>query len=232
MDPKPWADVISAEDLAGFRADQDPAHRPMTAGSRPAVLVVDMTLAFVDSAYRTGHSPTGWPAVTTNATLLAAARARGLPVFFTDGFADPDHLMRPLERGKWKGTTPAGPPSEPAPFPGDSIVADLAPRADEIVIHKGMRPSAFFGTPLVSYLINARVDTVIVTGMSTSGCVRASVLDAFQYDFHVVVPFDCVADRSQLSHKVSLFDLHMKYADVVSLTETLTYLDSVAPVPA
>jgi maleamate amidohydrolase len=105
-------------------------------------------------------------------------------------------------------------------------VPALAPAEGEIVINKGGKPSGFFGTALASYLIDAGADTVIVTGMTTSGCVRATVLDAFQYNFNVVVPFECAADRSQISHRVSLFDLHMKYADVVSLGETVDYLES------
>jgi maleamate amidohydrolase len=101
------------------------------------------------------------------------------------------------------------------------------------VINKGSKPSGFFGTPLASYLVHAGVDTVIVTGMTTSGCVRATVLDAFQNNFHVIIPHECSADRSQISHKVNLFDMHMKYADVISLEETVEYLDSVSvSVPA
>lgn len=86
------------------------------------------------------------------------------------------------------------------------------------------KPSAFFGTPLASHLVHAGCDTVIVTGMTTSGCVRATVLDAFKYNFNVVIPSECCADRSQISHKVNLVDMHMKYADVVSSDETIDYL--------
>ena len=112
--------------------------------------------------------------------------------------------------------------------PGDVIVDDLAPRPGETVIHKQFKPSAFFGTPLASMLIAQRVDTTIVTGMTTSGCVRATVLDAFEHNFHAIVPHEACADRSQISHKVNLFDLHMKYADVVSVDETLDYLERIA----
>jgi nicotinamidase-related amidase len=130
----------------------------------------------------------------------------------------------PAERGRWKTQ---GLPPVPADLPpGDVIVDELTPEDDEIVITKGNKPSGFFGTPLASYLVHAGVDTAIVTGMTTSGCVRATVLDAFQNNFHVVIPHECSADRSQISHQVNLFDMHMKYADVVSLDETLGYLDS------
>ena len=113
------------------------------------------------------------------------------------------------------------------------IVDEIAPVAGEVVIDKGSKPSGFFGTQLASLLIYEGVDTCIVTGMTTSGCVRATVLDAFQYNFNVVIPHEACADRSQLSHAVSLYDMHMKYADVVSVDETIAYVRAVTPrVPA
>jgi maleamate amidohydrolase len=226
VDPKPWEKVITGRDIGSFGDGFEAASRPMTAGASPAILVVDMTLAFVDSAYRTGHSETGWPAVKANAALLARARPLGVPVYYTKAYPDPRYKPRPAERGRWKAQ--AAPDDGAALPPGDVIAGDIAPHPEDIVIHKGSKPSGFFGTPLASYLYQAGTDTVIVTGMTTSGCVRASVLDAFMHNFHVVVPWECAADRSQISHAVNLFDMHMKYADVVSLNETLGYLESVA----
>lgn len=196
----------------------------MTVGTRPAVLVIDMTRAFVDSIYPTGWSPTGYPAVDATAELLAVARRAEVPVFFTKAYPEPNHQPHPAERGRWKlnGTPEPLPQGTP---PGDVIVDELTPLPGEIVINKGGKPSGFFGTPLASYLVHAGCDTVLVTGMTTSGCVRATVLDAFQYNFHVVVPFECSADRSQISHKVNLFDMHMKYADVVSVADTIDYIE-------
>lgn len=182
-----------------------------------------MTRAFVDSTYPTGWSTTGYPAVAATQTLLDEAREMGLPIFFTKAHAWPDHQPQPIERGRWKLNTTPEPPPTGVP-PGDVIMDDLAPLSGELVIAKGGKPSGFFGTPLASYLVHAGCDTVIVTGMTTSGCVRATVLDAFQYNFHVIIPFECAADRSQISHRVSLFDMHMKYADVISLDETISYL--------
>lgn len=220
---KPWDGVIPAEDLASFAREFDKEDRPLTAGTRPAVLVIDMTRAFVDSTYSTGWSETGYPAVDATAELLTAARAAGVPIFFTKAYPEADHQPLPAERGRWKlNAAPAALP-EGTP-PGDVIADKLAPQPDEIVINKGGKPSGFFGTPLASYLIHAGCDTTIVTGMTTSGCVRATVLDAFQYNFHVIVPHECTADRSQISHKVNLFDMHMKYADVIGVRETINYL--------
>lgn len=221
---KPWTGVIPEEDLASFGRGFDDQDRPMTAGARPCVLVVDMTRAFVDSTYPTGWSLTGYPAVDANARLLDAARRAGLPIFFTRGYPEPGAELPPAQRGRWKTNRASAPLPDGTP-PGDVIVDKLAPQPGEIVIDKGSAPSAFFGTPLISYLVHGGRDTVIVTGMTTSGCVRASVLDAFQYNLNVVIPFECCADRSQISHQVSLFDLHMKYADVVSLDETIDYID-------
>lgn len=88
-------------------------------------------------------------------------------------------------------------------------------------------PSAFFGTPLVSYLIDRGVDTLVVTGCSTSGCVRGTVVDGFAYNFKAVVPHDAVYDRSDLVHKVNLFDMGQKYADVMSTDDVLAKLDEI-----
>lgn len=222
---KPWDGVVPAEDLDAFVGGAGRANRALSAGSVPALVVVDMTRAFVDSRYPTGFSRTGAPAVAHNVVLLAAARAARVPVFFTKAYATEDHNPTAAERLGWKQTR-EGRVFEFAPGlpPGDVIVDELAPLPGETVVCKGGRPSAFFGTALASYLIHAGCDTVIVSGMTTSGCVRATVLDAFQFNFACVVPYECTADRSQVSHAVSLFDLHMKYADVVSLDETLAYL--------
>jgi maleamate amidohydrolase len=224
--PKPWNDLISPDDIQSFQGGSGGAVRPMSAGIRPALVIVDMTLAFVDSAYATGHSATGRPAVAANARLLASARELGIPVYFTKVFEDPLHVSRPQERGRWKAQ--AAPATASDLPPGDVIVDELTPLPNEIVIYKGTKPSGFFGTPLASYLIQDGVDTVIVTGMTTSGCVRATAVDAFSHNFTVVIPHECSADRSQISHQVNLFDLHMKYADVVSLDETLDYLSGLA----
>jgi nicotinamidase-related amidase len=220
---KPWHDVIPEADRVSFHAAHLDEDRPIGAGRRPALLVVDMTLDFVDSRYPLGFSETGGPAIAANRRVLDAARAAGLPIYFTDMFAGEDYRPSVAERGRWKHRD-----LTPAPRPGDVIAEDLAPRPDETVIHKGWKPSAFFGTQLASLLIADRVDTLIVTGMTTSGCVRASVIDAFQHNLDIVIPHEACADRSQISHKVTLFDLHMKYADVVSVDEVIAYVEEVS----
>jgi maleamate amidohydrolase len=226
IESKPWDDVIPQSDIDSFNTSPDAIRRPLEAGVRPAIVVVDMTWEFVDSRFPSGHGDTGWPCVEANARLLASGRRLGIPIYFTNGYADWDHRADPRESGRWRGS--ATWKAEGADLPhGDAIVDQLRPHSGEIVVHKAGRPSAFFGTQLTSLLVWDRIDTVIVTGMTTSGCVRASVLDAFQYNYQVIVPYECVADRSVISHKVSLFDIHMKYADVISTDQTIDYLQSV-----
>jgi nicotinamidase-related amidase len=220
---KPWDGIMPPEDVEAFGRGFERQYRPMTPGKKPAVIVVDMTRAFVDSTYPSGFSPTGYPCVDANAALLETAREIGIPVYFTKGYAEVGYEASPAERGRWKSAGAREPLPEGTP-PGDVIVDALTPLPGELVINKGGRPSGFSGTQLASYMIHEGCDTAIVTGMTTSGCVRATLLDAFQLNFNCVIPFECVADRSQLSHKVNLFDMHMKYADVVSLDETIDYL--------
>ena len=106
---------------------------------------------------------------------------------------------------------------------GYEFVEEVAPREGDILVPK-RHPSAFFGTALVSYLVDLRVDTLFVTGCTTSGCIRATVVDAFAYNFRVVVPHDAVYDRSPTVHAVNLFDMAQKYADVVSTADALNRL--------
>jgi nicotinamidase-related amidase len=105
------------------------------------------------------------------------------------------------------------------------IVKEIAPQASDIVIHKP-KPSGFFGTPLQSVLNDYGVDTLLVTGGSTSGCVRATVIDAFSFNYFVAVVEEGTFDRIQLSHKANLLDMNIKYADVMKAEDVAHYLDS------
>lgn len=189
-------------------------------GERPAVLVVDMTEAFVRDRWPTGWGATGEPCAAAVARLLEAARPRGWPVVYTT----PARGISGPEVGGWLRGRP-GPSMFPFDGPPEAgeIVAELRPEPGDVVIAKP-KPSGFFATQLTGVLTALRVDTVVVTGMTTSGCIRATVNDAFAHNYRVVVPVECVADRSQLSHRVELFDMAVKYADVVALEELLTHL--------
>ena len=226
----PWNDAIPPDDIGRYLAAgygdsfSGDEFRAISAGTSPALIVVDMTLAFVDGRWPTGHSQTGWPAVDANARLLAEVRRLGYPVYFTKMYEDPTHSAAPSQKGRWKTVGRRLP--DPDLPPGDVIVDELAPKPGELVVCKHHKPSGFFGTELAALLVYDKVDTVVVTGMTTSGCVRATAVDAFQYNFDVVIPFECVADRSQISHKVNLLDLHMKYADVAPLDHVIDWLNS------
>ncbi len=191
-------------------------------GEKPAVVVVDMTYGFVDSSFPLGHSETGYSAVAAIRRLLDRARPLGVPVFYT--------LARPAgaacERGLWKGGGAVAHPGMQDPK-ANQIVEEIAPRPGETVVAKTW-PSAFFGTSLVSFLIYHRVDTLVVTGMVTSGCVRGTAVDAFSHNYRVIVPQECVADRGQTSHKVALFEIHMKYGDVLPVDAVISELEALS----
>jgi maleamate amidohydrolase len=220
---------IPAEDLAALRkmwGGGVPEPRPL--GQRPVLLVVDMTAAFVRDEYPTGWARTGVPCAAAIAGLIEEARAARVPVIYT--VTEP--LLHRAQVGAWLRNRP-----EPSMFPFDSpgahhaVVEELAPRAGDIVLAKP-KPSAFFGTQLHAVLNELRADSLLITGMTTSGCVRATVNDAFMLNFHAVVPVECVADRSQLSHEVELFDMGAKYADVVPTADVVSELRSAVAIPA
>jgi len=212
-----WDDVIPREEQELY--ERGGWGGTLGFGRRPALLVVDMYTAFVDPAYPFS-SPSAPATVRAIETVLAAARASGCPVFFSKARS----RSIPAERGRWKSAGVRQPiMSNPLAY---EIVPELRPLEHESVIVKSA-PSAFFGSDLASYLIYHNVDTVIVTGTVTSGCIRDTVLDAFNYSFRVIVPVECVCDRGITSHKVTLFDIHMKYGDVVPMADVLRYLQTV-----
>jgi maleamate amidohydrolase len=211
-------DIIPPEERARFVKGNMGARSGF--GARPAVIVVDMTRAFTEDRFPLGSSKAGGPCAQAIRRLLDVARPRGVPVFYSRY----GPFAADAEWGRWLDKGTASEPDSPMRRPEAHEITDLLePAAGEVVIIKS-KPSAFFGTPLASLLYYHGVDTVIVTGMVTSGCVRATAVDAFSYNFRVVLPLECVADRSETSHQVNLFDLDMKYADVIPLHEVLEHL--------
>jgi maleamate amidohydrolase len=188
-------------------------------GTRPAVIVVDFSCGFTDPACTLGADMSA--AVEATRRLLDAARPRGLPVVFTTiGY---EASLR--DGGLWLQKVPA---LAELQVGGRWVEIDprLEPRDDEtIVLKKGA--SAFFGTNLPSILISQAVDSVILCGATTSGCIRATAIDLLQYGYPTLVPRECVADRAQAPHDANLFDINAKYADVVSVDEALEYLETV-----
>jgi nicotinamidase-related amidase len=190
-------------------------------GSRPALIVVDVTVGFTDAS-----SPLACEledVVEVIARLLAEARRAGIPVVYTtvsygDGdrgaaaaFIDKVPALLTLEAGsRWVEVDPR-----------------IAPLPDEAVLNK-LFASAFFGTPLASLLAAADRDSVIVTGASTSGCVRATVVDALQHGYRPIVPREAVGDRDPAAHAANLHDIDAKYGDVVSAHEVVEYMEELA----
>lgn len=193
-------------------------------GNSPALLVVDMTYAFVDSSYDKGVGDPGWKAVRFIKVLLEEARRQSIPVIYTVPMPDtPEYLGY-----KFRISRKSLPKVEQSGLEMNRIVEEIKPiEPSELVITK-MRASAFFGTNLPSVLTYYGVDTVIVTGVVTSGCIRATVVDAASYGYYVIVPEEAVADRVKLCHDVSLLDMDMKYADVVSVNEVKQYFSQLS----
>jgi maleamate amidohydrolase len=222
-----WERHLTARDKRIFPASGYGARGGF--GERPAILVIDVSYAFtgdapepIEESVKTWPLSAGeeaWTAVGKTVTLLEAARAKGLPVLYVTSPAEEVAYRWGL--GRWSDKNPdAELRFDPR---AAEIVAPIAPQEGELVIVRS-KPSAFFGTELASYLVDLRADSVLVCGVSTSGCVRATVVDGFSYNFRMVVVEDCTFDRGQASHWINLFDMDQKYADVVPLAEVLDYL--------
>lgn len=188
-------------------------------GGKPAVVVVDMTYAFIDPEHILAYGDSGWSAVNHSSVLLEEARKRDVRIIYTR--PSPRILTDPAA-GTISRKRIAAMKEVLSKTRSNEIVDALAPCEGELVIERSAA-SAFFGTDMAKILNYHHVDTVIVIGTSTSGCVRATVVDAASYNYYVTVPVECVSDRSELSHKVNLVEMDMKYADVVRVEEVLDY---------
>ena len=227
-----WDGLLTSDEQAVFNT----FIRPKPLGKRPAVLVVDVNYAFVglkpenivDSVkdYRTSCGERGWRGVAYIKVLLETSRDLGIPTIYTTG-------LHPTRRGAHWANRARSEASLSLLTPdelehqrlGNRIVDDIAPRPGDTIVQK-RGPSAFFGTPLVSYLNELDVDTLIVTGTTTSGCVRATVVDGAAYNYYVGVVEECCFDRFDISHRVSLMDMHAKYGQVLTLAGAQEYLRS------
>ena len=226
---RPWDGIIPEEEQRAYRAAG--FGRPTGLGKKPALLIIDVQYRTVGTKrvpfwdaikeFPTSCGEIGWNAVDKIELLLAEFRANNWPVLYP-------HVAPKLNfaTGRLSDKVPA---IMNVASRGYDFVEEVAPREGDILLPK-KHPSAFFGTPLASYLINLGADTLVVTGCTTSGCVRGSVVDAFAYNFRVLVPQDAVYDRSQVSHAVNLFDMAEKYADVMPTTDAIAALKNVAAI--
>lgn len=212
-----WKDLLNDEIVEIY----EPYHRDTYVGRNPAILAIDL----YRSAYLGGNLPVreanrkhagscgenAWKAIPHTQKLFAAARAAGIPVIYSTRHADTAGVKS--TNRKMKGEVEDR----------YAIQEEVAPASGDLVIYKE-RASAFFGTPLIAHLRRLGVESLIICGESTSGCVRASTIDAYSYGFHNVLVEECTYDRSMLSHKVNLFDMHHKYADVMHVEEVVAHL--------
>ena len=221
---KPWDGIISEEEQKAYHAAG--FGRPSGVGKRPALLIIDVQYRTIGTSpkpfwdsikeFPTSCGDIGWNAMRNIAILLAEFRANGWPVLYP-------HVApknKATDGGRLAQKIPA---IMNIPEKGYEFPPEIAPREGDVLIPK-KHPSAFFATPLASHLIDLGADTLIVTGCSTSGCVRGSVMDGFAYNFKCLVPHDAVYDRSATSHAVNLWDMASKYADVATTAEVVEML--------
>lgn len=203
---------------------------------RPAVLVIDVTVGFcglgpesADLASRrfpTSCGEAAWAALPRIEEILGAARSRGVPIIYTAGRWRPDGWDHGAWRWKQRRDKGVAPPGEGDDIDPEQIMPQIAPEPQDIVIFKP-KPSAFFGTNLVGYLNLLGCDGLVLIGCSSSGCIRATAVDASSHNYRVTVAHDACFDRFDVSHAIAMFDLHVKYADVKLAADVVAYLQAV-----
>jgi maleamate amidohydrolase len=220
-----WKDIVPPDvlDIYSHYA------RKTFVGPAPALLAIDLyelayqggpkPVAQLHKTYASTCGENAYAAIEPTKRLFAAARSAGIPIFYTTQDTRPDSLPSRVTATKRQRI-----PNDPALY---QIKSEFKPQPGDVVITK-QRASAFYGTPIMAHLTQLGIQTLIVCGESTSGCVRASSVDAYSNGFHVVLVEECCFDRSMLSHKVNLFDLHHKYTDVMHVDEVVTHLNTQA----
>ena len=225
MSEKPWDAFLTDADRAVLARGR--FGQRMGFGSKPAVVAIDCQRYMVgergvsDARFPSSCGAVGWAAVDRAAAILDAARAVDVPVFLTRFALDPEgrdvgvyaRKRAFMQRLDWclEGTE------------GSELLPEVGPRQGDLVFVK-KKPSGFHGTPLLGYLIDRGIDTVIVIGGATSNCIRATVFDSASYNFRTIVPADAVFDRLPISHAISLFDMDRQFADVVTSDEVVAHL--------
>ena len=216
-----WKDIVTPEMLRIYRNYE----RDVYVGDRPALVLVDL----YNCVFEGGNRPVAeiidehpnscgehaWNAIPNILSLLGAAREARIPILHVTAESRPQtdvNAGRPTKRRKRSVAADAF-----------EIKDEFKPQADEVIVYK-RRASGFFGSLLSSHLVRLGTGCVIIAGETTSGCVRGTAVDSHSHGFHTVVVEECCFDRSLLVHKLNLFDIHHKYADVMHLDEMLTHL--------
>lgn len=197
-------------------------------GTNPALLVIDVTYEFTGAIrepildavkkIRTACGEQAWDAVANIKQLIETCRQNGVPVIYTKPNRN-SQLNTVFDKKNTRR-------DEVYAQNLGSIVEEISPLAPEQVFEK-LHPSGFIGTDLLPYLISKRIDTLLVTGGTTSGCVRATVVDAFSYGYKVAVVEEGVFDRGEMSHVINLFDMKSKYSNLISLVEAIRFIEKV-----
>lgn len=226
-----WEDAITENDRLVIEKGGYGVKRGL--GKKPLLVIIDVQLNYVGAdkpiaeqldEWPSGGGEAGWKAIRRIEQLKQAAKESNIPVFYTRNVqkktSNFDSFAAKAKRDNTKYIDG---------HPAADIVKELAPDDHDLVIDKSYA-SAFFGTPFISYLIKMGIDSLILVGGSTSGCVRATAVDAVTHNFNVAVVEDCVYDRIELSHKAALLDLWMKYCDVETSEEILNYFNEVQQV--
>jgi maleamate amidohydrolase len=237
MSERPWDRFLTERDKAVF----DAAGYGQRAGfgDRPVILVIDVNYNFTGDrpepileSIKTWPNSCGeeaWESMRHIKRLIEAGHAKGLPVIYTTGTMREDGW----DRGSWSwknnrtGEWRATEQRRQTNVEGNQINHEIAPMPRDIVIEK-LKPSAFHGTPLSSFLTRFKADSILMVGTTTSGCVRASVLDAFSENFRTTLVEEGCFDRSEASHAINLCDMQAKYADVIGVDEVIDYIEGLA----
>lgn len=224
---RPWSGIVPEEDIRRYEAAG--FGKAVGFGLRPALLIIDVQKRTVGTRpmpywdaikeFRTSCGESAWKAVQQIRLLLDVFRAKQYPVLYA--YVAP---KMSYDAGRLGQKVPA---IMEVPPEGYDFPEEIAPRATDVLVPK-KHPSAFFGTPLASYLIDMGIDTLVVTGCATSGCVRGTVSDAFAYNFKVCIPEEGVYDRSETAHAVNLFDMAYKYADVRPMAEIIAEIERIS----
>jgi maleamate amidohydrolase len=210
-----WRGLVPDDDLAAYQKGR--FGNRIGFGTKAALLNIDTTFMFVDPAFSMTRAED--PALRAALTAITAQfRDLKLPIYYSRR----DDRSHPTYRGLWNQKLGNADTFQYAQDPrADQWPEAYAPRPEDRIVFKN-KPSCFMSTPLESFLRYDGIDTLVVVGLSTSGCVRAAVTDAFSHNFRVIVVSDAVGDRSQMAHTANLFDMDMKYSDV----ETLAYVQA------
>lgn len=230
MPERIWDRFLTARDREVFAASGYAA--PMGFGQRPALMIVDVSYNFCGdkpepllqsiARWRNSCGEEAWTAIAVIRRLIDACHAGQLPVFYSTNTRRPDGF----DAGGWRWKNARELEDAEKEIEGNVIVDAIAPSPRDVVIYK-TKPSVFFGTPLLSFLVDLKVDTLMVCGVSTSGCVRATVIDAFSNNLRVQVIEDACFDRSEASHAINLADMNAKYSDVISSETALAHIAKV-----